>query len=642
MAILNERLWRNAYMIEFLKNGVPEKCFTFSVPPESETIESPQRVTETKTFGGSVFDEYGPDSVKINLSGSTINNERKLIYRGNRQLPAYYTGEKEIFELQRLFDEWGQLDNIPDKKVYIYDLSKMTLPQIGLGSPAKNYWRIIEKNFKIRRTKDRPLAFSYDLEVIGVADKGHKPEAVFSDDIVKILDKCQATVEAVQNALEITEAVADSIDSFMNGFMAVRNTFDDIGNARGIEIVDVIFGRPLRIITGGSNRSVYNTCKSFMAAGSKIQSLYEDPESGFRGNANYSRDDEFIVSFNSGPGSYTAPARVSYGETAARPPDPVLQKYKFGGWFKDDGFQNPFDFSTEEITKNITLYAKWGQVQATVTFNSRQGTAVQPETVNIGGKAAVPPPPSRSGYEFEYWCTDITAALAFDFSVSISGDLTLYARWRTVYTAVFDSGGGSFVENQTVNAGGLVIYPLTPVRENYLFAMWCSGAGLAEEYDFNSSVNGNITLYAKWTRVSNDVKFISNGGSEVPGQTVPIGGHAVNPGAPAREGYQFLRWCTDEGLTQEFLFDSAPVNYPVTLYARWRINVYVVSFESNGGTAVEPQEVSHGGFAVYPPIPAKENNLFKQWCGNAGLTTEFNFSAPVTENMTLYAAWWVQ
>jgi hypothetical protein len=106
--------------------------------------------------------------------------------------------------------------------------------------------------------------------------------------------------------------------------------------------------------------------------------------------------------------------------------------------------------------------------------------------------------------------------------------------------------------------------------------MWCSDPALTAEYDFNSPVSGNTTLYAKWARISNNVTFESNGGSGVPRQAIGIGGVAVKPADPAREGYLFLRWCSDAGLTQEFLFASSPVNYPLTLYAKWEINVYLV------------------------------------------------------------------
>jgi len=87
-------------MLEFLEGDDLKECFTFSVPPESEELQFPQRVTETKTFGGSVFDDYGNDSYRITLSGTTVNEEKKLIYRGLKKVPLYLTGTKEIFELR--------------------------------------------------------------------------------------------------------------------------------------------------------------------------------------------------------------------------------------------------------------------------------------------------------------------------------------------------------------------------------------------------------------------------------------------------------------------------------------------------------------------------------------------------------------
>jgi uncharacterized repeat protein (TIGR02543 family) len=628
-------------MIEFLKNDVAAECFTFSVPPESETIESPQRVTETKTFGGSIFDEYGSDTVKINLSGSTVNEERKLIYRGNKRLPSYYTGEKEIFELQKIFYEWGRLDAIPDKKVYLYDLSKMSLLQMAAGSPARNYWRIINKNLRIRRTKDRPMTYQYDLEIIGVIDEPHKPAPLFSKGFTEVLDECQKAVEAVQAAYGQLEAAVDTIDSFMNGVVAARNAFESVRNAKSIEVVDTMFDRPLRIITGGSNRSIFNACKSLVAVGRKIQNLSGSSESRTRAGTNYSRNDAFIISFNSAQGPYTAPVKVPYGKTAVRPPDPLLPKYEFKGWFTDGSFRQEFDFTLEEITRNITLYAKWEQIQATVTFNSRQGTEVPRQTVDIGGTAAAPDPaPTRNGYEFEFWCGDSSSAIEFNFSDPITGDITLYARWRTVYTAKFNSNGGSDVESQMVNAGGKIIYPLTPARENYFFVMWCSDSGLNAAYDFNAPTVNNITLYAKWTRISNTVTFNSNGGTEVPRQTVDIGGYAVKPEDPVRDGYVFIQWCGDEGLNQEFIFNTTPIKYPTALYAKWEINIYTVDFDSGGGSDVERQEIPHGKLAVYPHIPEKDGAVFNRWCIDEGLTIEFNFSDPITGDITLYAAWY--
>ena len=95
--------WHKAYMLEFLEGKELKECFTFSVPPESEEFGFAQRVTETKTFGGSVFDDYGNDTYKITINGTTINEEKKLVYKGSVGAPLFLTGTKEIFEFSILY-----------------------------------------------------------------------------------------------------------------------------------------------------------------------------------------------------------------------------------------------------------------------------------------------------------------------------------------------------------------------------------------------------------------------------------------------------------------------------------------------------------------------------------------------------------
>jgi len=668
--ILNMRQWRKAYMLEFLTHDAGtntdtvNEVFTFSVPPESENFDFPQRVTETPTFGGVVIDDYGNDTVKIRLAGSTVNEEKKLIYRGNKKLPSYYTGEKEIFELQKILEEWGEFNKLPDKKVYLYDLSKMSFIQRKAGSssqkdlkikdkeltmesPARNYWRIAIKKLTIKRAKDRPFTFLYDLEAIGIVDKDHRMEPLFGSGFGKVLDALQTGLNVIETVAGVAEFAADAVDTVTQQVVDVWRFVEKMQIAVLHKDWRTITESVLRMQPGGN--SLWNSTKAVLSTISKIQFIANeftaltDRLSDYR-SSNYPRDDSFIVSFDCGHGIYIQSQRVPCGKLAAKPGDPALDKHRFDGWFADNAYQEEeFDFETREIDKNLTLYAKWTQTQATVTFNSRQGSAVQPETVDIEQCIEAPTPPTRQGYEFEYWCTDSLAATEFSFSTPIAGDITLYARWKTVYAITFNMGyqsnDGSAVPAQTVGVGGKAIYPIIPERENFIFGIWCSDHNLNTEYNFNSPVNGNLTLYAKWTRISNDVTFDSNGGSAVPAKAVNIGGHAVAPPNPAKEGHTFQRWCSDAGLTQEFLFNSVQVNYPMTLYAKWVMDVYMVQFEGNGGTDTPSQSVSFQGLAVYPPIPAKEGALFLRWCSDEELTAEFDFSTPLTGNITLYADW---
>lgn len=68
------------------------------------------------------------------------------------------------------------------------------------------------------------------------------------------------------------------------------------------------------------------------------------------------------------------------------------------------------------------------------------------------------------------------------------------------YTASFDTGGVIEIEDQKIKQGEKATRPQTPddvMKDNtvYRFIGWYVGE---EEYDFNSAVNGNITITAQW------------------------------------------------------------------------------------------------------------------------------------------------
>jgi hypothetical protein len=174
----NRQLYKKAYLIEFLgADGKSEDVFTFSTPPESEELTYTQRKTETKTFGGLHVDDYGIDAVKIVLSGSTINQSLKEIYRGDKD-SKWLSGEEEIYYLRDLIMKYKSLDSLVGGKreIIIYDLSKTAyIKNIGGGfsSPVKNYWRAFPGDFKIRRASDKPFTYKYSFEFTGIArDKG--------------------------------------------------------------------------------------------------------------------------------------------------------------------------------------------------------------------------------------------------------------------------------------------------------------------------------------------------------------------------------------------------------------------------------------------------------------------------------------
>jgi uncharacterized repeat protein (TIGR02543 family) len=83
----------------------------------------------------------------------------------------------------------------------------------------------------------------------------------------------------------------------------------------------------------------------------------------------------------------------------------------------------------------------------------------------------------------------------------------------TSVTVTFDSQSGSFVPSSTVAAGSKVSEPTAPTRSGYTFGGWYRESSCQTAWNFNSdTVNGNITLYAKWTPSNSGGKSGGGGG----------------------------------------------------------------------------------------------------------------------------------
>lgn len=211
----------------------------------------------------------------------------------------------------------------------------------------------------------------------------------------------------------------------------------------------------------------------------------------------------------------------------------------------------------------------------TVTFESNGGSVVEDQTVQEGDKAARPEDPTKEGYTFVGWYVDEELTTEYDFDVAVNGNIVLYAKWEEVpvaiYTVTFESNGGSTVESQSVEEGKTIIKPTDPTKEGYIFGGWYTDEELTIEYDFDTEVTSDITLYAKWEEALATiytVTFESNGGSAVESQQIESGNQATQPDDPAREGYNFVAWYSDQELTEVYDFETV-VTSDITLYAKW-------------------------------------------------------------------------
>ncbi len=631
MAIINERYWKKAYMLEFLENGISQEVFTFSVPPENEELDFPQRISETKTFGGVVFDDYGNDTLHITLSGSTVNEEKKYIYRGKQQA-LYLTGEKEIFYLQKLLEKWGDFSKIPTKAVYLYDLSKSSALTTLTGVATKSYWRVYIKDLKIKRSKDKPFTYNYTLDMFAVNTNHNKFPAKF-DEFAELAEKVQAGVEKVQNILNKVEYVADVADTILIKAMEIKNK---VKSKKSLEKIAVSADSPLRLLTGETNNQIYNITKDLQ----HFAGIFSDVAQGFKNDYKLSKTykgEKHTVTFETNGGSTVLPETVIFLNEVEKPADPEKKYHVFKGWFTDEECTQLYNFDSE-VTADFTLYAKWERITVVVTFEPVNGRESFYREISLGDCVEIPVSPERKNYIFQGWYLEKSAENAFNFETPITEDLKLYAGWKLGYVVDFDSCGGSPVETQTIYKNKLVIYPLTPTRRNHQFAGWHTDSDCTKLFNFAHKVTDSMTLFAKWVQFANNVHFESYGGSDVAPQYINFGEMITKPENPTKTGFTFVFWCDDKNASNEFNFET-PVYEACTLYARWSQNIYTVQFESNGGSSVPKAELHYGDLVIFPERPEKEGFVFDKWCTDEELTEEFNFDEPITGNRVLYAKW---
>lgn len=124
--------------------------------------------------------------------------------------------------------------------------------------------------------------------------------------------------------------------------------------------------------------------------------------------------------------------------------------------------------------------------------------------------------------------------------------------------------------------------------------------------------------------------------------TVAVGEKVESMTPPTREGYTFLGWYTAPSGGTLFSFDTA-ISGDITLYAQWsNVQTFQVSFNLNyeGGGNIHTENVPEG--QPCPKLdfePVRENHLFSGWYTAAVDGVLFDFTAPVTANVTIYAHW---
>ena len=346
----------------------------------------------------------------------------------------------------------------------------------------------------------------------------------------------------------------------------------------------------------------------------------------------------YTVTFDTDGGSPVASQKVKENNKATKPAeDPTKENCVFTGWYLSKTSVIPYDFETQQITSDLTLYAHWEAAQGycNITFVTNCDLSIAAQTIAQGQKATAPQPaPERDKYKFAGWYSDSQFTTAFDFNSPIEESTTVYARWIALFTVTFS---GADIPQQIIQEGNKVTKPEDPVSsKGLLFGGWYSDKDFKYQFDFNTVIVEDKTLYAKW---SDSWTVTFSGANDVPAQSVKNNAKATRPSNPANQNnLTFDDWYADATCTTKFDFNT-PITSNTTIYAKW-LTTFTVSFESNGGSAVSSVSVLQGGKVTKPADPTRGGRTFDGWYTDRECTKAFNFATmTVTRDFTLYAKW---
>ena len=238
------------------------------------------------------------------------------------------------------------------------------------------------------------------------------------------------------------------------------------------------------------------------------------------------------------------------------------------------------------------------------------------------------------------WYSDDSFSSSVTFPYTLSTDTELYAKCtpKTFQVSFITDDDSITIPKQAVTYPASAAEPTGLSKTGYTLDGWYTDKDCTTAYYFSSKVTGDITLYAKWNINSYTVSFDSNGGSSVATQSATYNTAASKPADPSKTGFTFAGWFTDKDGKNAYDF-SSKVTGDITLYAKWNINSYTVSFDSNGGSSVAAQSVTYNTAASKPEDPSRKGYTFAGWFTGKDCKTAYDFNSNVTGDITLYAKW---
>ena len=230
-----------------------------------------------------------------------------------------------------------------------------------------------------------------------------------------------------------------------------------------------------------------------------------------------------------------------------------------------------------------------------------------------------------TGYEFKCWSVNEVEKDVGE-PITITSNTTVKAIWKAKsYTITFDTDGGNAIDPITQNYGTAIVAPANPTKAGYTFTGW--NPAIPATMPAN-----NMTVTAQWEEIVPNTYTVTYtdgvDNAEIFADQIyaNVTEGTATPafvGTPSRVGYTFKGWTPTVANT---------VTATVTYTATWEIIQYTITFNTDGGSTIDPITQNYGTAVVAPANPTKDGYTFAGWDKTIPSTMP-------AENVTITASW---
>ena len=247
-------------------------------------------------------------------------------------------------------------------------------------------------------------------------------------------------------------------------------------------------------------------------------------------------------------------------------------------------------------------------------------------------------------------------------NIKIEEGLTIDVKYDLdEHTLTFETNGGSAINPVTVRHGNAVARPADPTKDKYTFIGWYADPEFTEEYDFATVLEADKTIYAKFELTSTpigdiyvryDVLHIK----QLPDGTYDLANAEVEHLSAKKDttvtavakNYRAthhvnvnrtLSKLTDTAIQAHPGADGKPVYTILTVY--YDLDFHTLTFDTMGGSKIAPETVRHGLTVAKPKDPVNGGYIFDGWYTDKTFRHRYDFSTPLTEDITIYAKWFL-